>query len=139
MKEEMREAFEALLDKEGSQFGVQQYAMFCKGYLAATQHQQVKIDSLQAALSAVPANHILDVGKMVPPAPTMSQFANKADYEAALQSQAQQPEQEPVKQEPYAYDVPTEDGTELAYAIYFTKYGRPIPEGAIPLYLEAQP
>jgi len=47
--------------------------------------------------------------------------------------------QEPVKQEPYAYDVPTEDGTELAYAIYFTKYGRPIPEGAIPLYLEAQP
>jgi len=31
------------------------------------------------------------------PAPTMSQFANKADYEAAI---AQQPAQEPVKQEP---------------------------------------
>jgi hypothetical protein len=44
--------------------------------------------------------------------------------------------QEPVKQEPYAYDVPTEDGTELAYAIYFTKYGRTIPAGAIPLYME---
>jgi len=70
-----------------------------------------------------------------PPAPSMSQFASKADYEAAIKSQ---PAQEPVKQEPYAYDVPTEDGTELAYAIYFTKYGNKLPEGAIPLYLEAQ-
>lgn len=34
----------------------------------------------------------------------------------------------------YAYDVPTEDGTELAYAIYFTKYHNPLPEGSIPLY-----
>lgn len=42
------------------------------------------------------------------------------------------------EQEPYAYDVPTKDGTELAYAIYFTKYGNPLPEGAIPLYLELQ-
>jgi hypothetical protein len=49
-----------------------------------------------------------------------------------------QPAQEPVKQEPYAYDVPTKFGTELAYAIYFTKYGNKLPEGAIPLYLEAQ-
>jgi hypothetical protein len=59
-----------------------------------------------------PENHIGDADKIVHPA------------------------QEPVKQEPYAYDVPTEDGTELAYAIYFTKYGRPLPEGEIPLYLE---
>lgn len=34
----------------------------------------------------------------------------------------------------YAYDVPTEDGTELAYAIYYTKYNNQLPEGAIPLY-----
>lgn len=47
-----------------------------------------------------------------------------------VQSQAQQTEQEP-----YAYDVPTEDGTELAYAIYYTKYHNPLPEGAIPLYV----
>jgi hypothetical protein len=43
-----------------------------------------------------------------------------------------------IVQEPYAYDVPTEDGTELAYAIYFTKYNNPLPEGAIPLYLQSQ-
>ena len=42
------------------------------------------------------------------------------------------------EQEPYAYDVPTEDGTELAYAIYYTKYHNPLPEGAIPLYLQSQ-
>lgn len=40
------------------------------------------------------------------------------------------------EQEPYAYDVPTEDGTELAYAIYYTKYNNTLPEGAIPLYIE---
>lgn len=38
------------------------------------------------------------------------------------------------EEEPYAYDVPTKDGTELAYAIYFNKYNNPLPEGAIPLY-----
>lgn len=40
----------------------------------------------------------------------------------------------PSDAQPYAYDVPTKDGTELAYAIYFTKYNNPLPEGAIPLY-----
>ncbi len=42
------------------------------------------------------------------------------------------------EQEPYAYAVPTVDGTELAYAIYFTKYNNPLPEGAIPLYASQQ-
>ncbi|MBR7747417.1 hypothetical protein [Undibacterium baiyunense] len=42
------------------------------------------------------------------------------------------------EEEPYAYDVPTKDGTELAYAIYFTKYNNPLPEGAIPLYASQQ-
>lgn len=42
------------------------------------------------------------------------------------------------EEEPYAYDVPTKDGTELAYAIYFNKYNNPLPEGAIPLYASQQ-
>jgi hypothetical protein len=59
-----------------------------------------KISELEAALSAVP-NHIPDVGKMVQPAPTMSQFANKAGYVNALRPSfvlpKEQPAQEPVK------------------------------------------
>lgn len=42
------------------------------------------------------------------------------------------------EQDPYAYDVPTEDGTELAYAGYYGKYKNKLPEGAIPLYLKSQ-
>ena len=44
----------------------------------------------------------------------------------------------PSHEQVYAYDVPTKDGTELAYAIYFTKYNNPLPEGAIPLYASHQ-
>lgn len=35
--------------------------------------------------------------------------------------------------EVYAYDVPTDDGAELAYAAWFHKYGNPLPEGAVAL------
>lgn len=87
----------------------------------------------------------------------------QAGYQAALASQAQQESKQGCKEcdgqtyihsptgeylgecpfctkeeEPYAYDVPTDDGTELAYAIYFTKYNNPLPEGAIPLYASQQ-
>lgn len=60
---------------------------------------------------------------------SVNEYRNQVRSIFSMQSQAQQTEQEP-----YAYDVPTTDGTELAYAIYFTKYNNPLPEGAIPLY-----
>ena len=61
-------------------------------------------------------------------------------WNAALASQAAELSSNPLQLElePYAYDVPTQDGTELAYAIYFTKYNNPLPEGAIPLYASQQ-
>lgn len=139
MKEQMRAEFEAWLEKfssaeltkddDGDYIDWQVQISWC-GFKAAWQHQQAKIDSYQAALAAVPANHTGNSNEMVqsqqptydieaikkrmseikshkpaenvqftelPPVLSMSQFTNKADYEAAMQSQAQQPAQELVK------------------------------------------
>jgi hypothetical protein len=75
------EAFEAWYQKTYVHFGQANFHLNSYG-----EYVDDDIESSwcawKAALSAVPA-------------PTMSQFANKADYEAALRSQAQQPAQEP--------------------------------------------
>nr|WP_315467113.1 hypothetical protein [uncultured Undibacterium sp.] len=88
-----------------------------------------------AALAAQQQDHIPDVGQMV-------QGCKECDGQTYMHSQTGEYLGEcpycSKEQDPYAYDVPTEDGTELAYAIYYTKYNNPLPEGAIPLYASQQ-